>query len=140
MKHLTKLLAVTLALLTGALQAELAVVVAPSVPLDSISVGQLERLYLNRASRFPGGVHLQPLDQRRGSAQRDAFINRVLGMSDIELAEYWSRRMFSGKGRPPKTLENDAAVIEQVSGDPGKIGYVDADAVDDRVKVLLRIP
>jgi ABC-type phosphate transport system substrate-binding protein len=48
--------------------------------------------------------------------------------------------MFSGKGRPPQTVENDEAVIERIIADPGSIGYIDADSVDDRVKVLLRIP
>ncbi len=140
MKNFIKLLPLVIALFSFNALAELAIVVDPSVNLDSISVKQLERLYLNRADRFPGGVALQALDQRNGSTQREAFITRVLGMSEIELAAYWSRRMFSGKGHPPKSVESDSAVIEEVTAEPGVIGYIDGDSVDDRVKVLLRIP
>jgi len=140
MKNLIKLLPLSVALFTFNVWAELAVIVAPSVNIDSISAGQLERLYLNRADRFPNGVPLQPLDQRSDSEQRKAFATSVLGMSESELSRYWSRRMFSGKGHPPRTVENDNAVIERVITDPGSIGYIDADSVDDRVKVLLRIP
>ncbi|VAW73442.1 ABC-type phosphate transport system, periplasmic component [hydrothermal vent metagenome] len=140
MKNLIKLLSVALALLSFNAQAELAIVVDPSVKLDSISVEQLERLYMNRANRFPGGVALQALDQRSGSAQREAFVSRVLNMSEIEMAVYWSKRMFSGKGRPPRSVEGDSAVIEKVTKEPGVIGYIDGDSVDDSVKVLLRIP
>lgn len=140
MKNLIKLLPLSVALFTFNVWAELAVIVAPSVNIDSISAGQLERLYLNRADRFPNGVPLQPLDQRSDSEQRKAFATSILGMSETELSRYWSRRMFSGKGHPPRTVENDNAVIERVIADPGSIGYIDADLVDDRVKVLLRIP
>ncbi len=140
MKKLIKLLPLSVALFVFNAWAELAVIVAPSVNIDSINAGQLERLYLNRADRFPNGVPLQPLDQRSDSEQRKAFATSILGMSETELSRYWSRRMFSGKGHPPRTVENDNAVIERVIADPGSIGYIDADSVDDRVKVLLRIP
>jgi ABC-type phosphate transport system substrate-binding protein len=140
MKTFFKLLPLSIVLLAFNAWAELAVIVAPSVNIDSINAEQLERLYLNRADRFAGGVPLQPLDQRSGSEQRTTFVTRVLGMSETELSEYWSRRMFSGKGHPPRTMENDETVIERVIADPGSIGYIDGDSVDDRVKVLLRIP
>ncbi|TCK18488.1 hypothetical protein DFR30_1766 [Thiogranum longum] len=140
MKIFLKLLPLSAILLAFNAWAELAVIVAPSVNIDSINAEQLERLYLNRADRFPGGVPLKPLDQRNDSEQRKAFVTRILGMSETELSEYWSRRMFSGKGHPPRTVENDDAVIERVLADPGNIGYIDGDSVDDRVKVLLRIP
>ncbi len=140
MKNLTKYLPLTVALFAFNAWAELAVIVSPAVELDSISAEQLERLYLYRADRFPGNTRLQPLDQRKGSTQREEFISKVLGKSEIELAEYWSRRMFSGKGRPPATVENDQAVIERVLREPGTLGYIDAGSVNDNVKVLLRIP
>jgi len=140
MKNFIKLLPVAIALFSFNVLAELAIVVDPSVNINSISIKQLERLYLNQADRFPGGVALQALDQRIGSAQRETFITRVLGMSEIEMAVYWSQRMFSGKGRPPRSVEGDSAVIGQVTKEPGKIGYIDGDSVDERVKVLLRIP
>ncbi len=140
MKIFLKLLPLSAVLLAFNVWAELAVIVAPSVNIDSINAEQLERLYLNRADRFPGGVPLKPLDQRSGSRQREVFATRILGMSETQLSEYWSRRMFSGKGHPPRTVENDETVIERVLADPGNIGYIDGDSADDRVKVLLRIP
>ena len=140
MKPFIKLLPLASILLAFSAWAELAVIVDPSIKVDSISVAQLQRLYLNQANRFPGGVALRPLDQHSGSRQREAFDAHVLGMSERELAEYWSRRMFSGKGHPPGTVKDDNAVIDRVINEPGDVGYIDGDSVDDRVKVLLRIP
>ena len=48
--------------------------------------------------------------------------------------------MFSGKGRPPRQVDGDAAVIEAVIEQPGTLGYVDSESVDERVKVLTRLP
>jgi len=134
-----------LALLLGSMQAaalaDVAVIAGPSVPVDSLGMEQVRRLYLNQAGRFPGGVALVPYDQPRSSDIHKAFTKRVLRKSERELAQYWSRRMFSGKGRPPQVLADDAAVIEQVTRVPGSIGYVDSGSLNnDRVKVLLRLP
>ena len=121
-------------------QAELAVIVAPSTDINTISIEQLERLYLNRANRFPNGVRLLPVDQKPGSPQQLEFAQKALGKSATELSEYWSRRMFSGKGHPPRQYKDDAEVVQQVAESEGLIGYVDAASVDDSVKVILQIP
>jgi len=121
-------------------RADIAVIVAPSVKLDSITTEQLGRLYLRRANRYPDGVKLTPVDQESGSEIRKQFIQKVLWKTEIEVAEYWSRRMYSGKGRPPQRYRDDAAVIEAVTADPGVIGYINSDDVTDQVKVLLTLP
>ena len=48
--------------------------------------------------------------------------------------------VFTGKAQPPKEVSDDAAVIAKVSSDPEAIGYVDSGAVNDSVKVVLKIP
>lgn len=140
MKKLTSAIATVLLLLGFSASADIAIVVAPDVGIDSISVEQIERLYLHRANRYPNGIKLTPIDQATGSAVRIHFTQKALWKNEIEIAEYWSRRMFSGKGRPPRQYKDDAAVIEAVTTKPGLVGYIDGDSVDDRVKVLLRLP
>ncbi len=138
-KRIVLLIALT-GLFSSMAGAELAIVVAPSTALDSINLEQLQRLYLNRANRFPNGVRLIPVDQKSGSPQQLEFARKVLGKSAAELARYWSRRMFSGKGHPPRQYRDDAEVMEQVAESEDLIGYVDMDSVDERVKVILQIP
>ncbi|GMQ83744.1 MAG: hypothetical protein BMS9Abin06_0483 [Gammaproteobacteria bacterium] len=121
-------------------QAELAVVVAPSANIDSISIEQLQRLYLHKANRFPNGVRLLPVDQKTGSPLQLEFAEKTLGKSATELSEYWSRRMFSGKGHPPRQYRDDTEVLQQVAESEEMIGYVDAASVNDNVKVILLIP
>jgi len=140
MKILLRLLVAGAALLALPAVAEIAVVVDPAVPLQGITVEQLERLYLNRPDRYPDGVKLVPVDPQSGTEIRKKFAQKVLWKTEVEVAEYWSRRMYSGKGRPPRQLRDDSAVIEAVTTSPGTIGYIDAGSLDEQVKVLLRIP
>lgn len=120
--------------------AEIAVIADPSVELVSLDLEQLERLYLLRPNRFPNGVKLVAIDQKAGSVIRQDFLQKALWKTEIDVAEYWSRRMFSGKGRPPRQFDGDTAVIEAVIESPGTVGYVDSESIDDRVKVLTRLP
>jgi len=138
-KNIIRLIALA-SLVSSSTHAELAVIVAPSTDIDSISIEQLQRLYLNRANRFPNGVRLIPVDQKTGTPQALEFTEKALGKSSTELSEYWSRRMFSGKGHPPRQYKGDAEVLQQVAGSDELIGYVDAASVDDNVKIILLIP
>ena len=140
-KTVTTFLAIaTAGLLNHAAHAELAVVVAPSVNVDSITLEQLERLYLDKSVSGLSGTSLTPVDHKQGSPQRQEFAQKAMGKTERQLASYWSRVMFSGKGQPPRQYSNDAEVIEQVTSDPGKIGYIDAESVTEGIKVILRIP
>lgn len=140
MKLIAQLL-VACALLPGLnVHAEIAVITDPSVELVSLDLEQLERLYLLRPNRFPGGIKLVAIDQKTGSEIRQAFLEKALWKTEIDVAEYWSRRMFSGKGRPPRQYDSDTAVIDAVIESPGTVGYVDSESVDERVKVLTRLP
>jgi len=127
-------------LFSASTYAELVVIVAPSTNIDSISSEQLQRLYLNKANRFPNGIRLIPVDQKTGSPQRLEFTEKALGKTAAELSSYWSRRMFSGKGQPPREYRDSTEVLQQVAGTEGMIGYIDAASADDSVKVILQIP
>ena len=140
MNRTIKILIALTALLGSNAMAELAVIVDPSVKLEAITTEQLQRLYLHKAGRYPNGVELRPIDQKSGSQQQQEFAGKVLGKSSTDLSKYWSRRMFSGKGHPPRQYGSDAEVIQEVTATPGTIGYVDMQSVDDSVKVIFQIP
>lgn len=121
-------------------QAELAIIAHPSNPLSAIDLGDVERIYLGKARSFPGGGSAKPLDQAQGNPMRDKFFNAVLQKTETQVTGFWSRRMFSGKGKPPETLPDDTAIKSRVASDSTSIGYISDDVVDSSVKVLLLIP
>lgn len=141
-RNITIRTALAASLLVGATaaQAELAIIAHPSNPLNSIDQAEVERLYMGKSRSFPGGGTVKPVDQVLGNPMREKFFSAVLEKTEAQVTGYWSRRMFSGKGKPPETLADDLAVKARVASDPSSIGYVSDDTVDSSVKVLLLVP
>jgi ABC-type phosphate transport system substrate-binding protein len=114
---------------------EVAVIVHPGNG-DALDKDSISRLFLNKAKAFPSGTQAEPIALEEGQAATEEFNGKVLNKSAAQLTAFWSKLVFTGKGQPPKALANDAAVISAVAANPGAIGYVDASAVNDSVRVV----
>ncbi len=144
MKPLTKLQAcVSLVLLPAIFgmaaraNADVVVIVSAQNPISSLTAAQTARIFLGKTNNFPNDSAATPFDQLAGSSARNEFYSKVVRKSNAQLSAYWAKVIFTGDGRSPEKLENDAAVIKAVAGDPSAIGYVNKSAVDNSVKVVL---
>lgn len=126
--------------MTQQAHAELAIIAHPDNHMMGISKDELERIYLGKSRSFPDSSSVKAVDQAVGSQARDTFNNKVLRMTEGKRKSYWSRIVFTGKGKPPLNLDDDAAVIEWVANHPEGLGYVTGKMIDKRVKVLLILP
>lgn len=134
------LAAASLSLSLGAAHAELAIISHKDNPVSSIQPSDLARIFLGKASKFPGGETAVPVDQADGSAVYSEFYEKVANKTPSQLKAYWSRLIFTGKGQPPRAISSTDEVKELVSSNPNLVGYIESSAVDDSVKVLLTIP
>lgn len=124
-----------LLLLSGAVFADIAVIVHPSNNA-SVDQAELNRLFLGRGSTFSDGSRATPMNLAEGLPARDSFDTKVLNRSSAQLKAYWSRLVFTGKGTPPAEHPNAAAMKAAVAADPSAIGYIAASDVDDSIKVV----
>ncbi|MPY23624.1 phosphate ABC transporter substrate-binding protein [Shewanella psychropiezotolerans] len=115
--------------------AGIAVIVHPNNS-DSLDKKSISNLYLGKTKRFPGGAQAVPINLEEGQASRGDFDSNVLGKSSSQLKSYWSKKVFTGKGTPPKEFATDDEVIKLVSSNPNIIGYIDSSKVNDSVKVV----
>lgn len=129
-----------LLLFAGAARAQLAIIGHPSLEQAGVSKAELRDIFLDRTSSFSDGTRAEPVSQPPRSQAREEFMAKVLGMDERALKSYWAKRMFTGRARPPKELSGNEEVRGWVASHPGALGYVDGDAVDSSVKVLLIIP
>jgi ABC-type phosphate transport system substrate-binding protein len=115
--------------------ADVVVVVHPSndAALDKKSV---QRIFLGKEKKFSNGKEVLPVNQVPSSDARGSFDTDTLGRSSTQIAAYWSKLVFTGKGIPPKELDNDAAVLAIVADNPNAIGYLDSASVSGAVKVV----
>ncbi len=122
---------------TGA-TAEVVVVVSAKSPVSKLTPAQVARIFLAKASTFPGDGIAVPLDQAEGAPVRNEFYSKVTGKDPSQLKAYWSKLIFTGDGQPPRVVSGDEQVKRALANDPNAIGYIDVGAVDGSVKVLLR--
>lgn len=127
------------AFFNAAAQAGLAIIAHPSNPLAGITEEEAAKIYLGKSASFNNGRPATPVDQVEGPT-RTKFNTKVLQKDDRELKTYWSKLLFTGKGRPPEEIGDDAAVKAWVAKNPSGLGYVDGKVVDGSVKVLLILP
>lgn len=115
--------------------AEIVVVVHPSNDA-ALSQKDVQRIFLGKEKKFSNGKEVLPVNQVPSSSARESFDTNTLGRSSTQIAAYWSKLVFTGKGIPPKELDNDAAVLAIVADNQNAIGYVDSASVSDAVKVV----
>ena len=114
-------------------QAEVAVIVnagASAAPSQS----DVANIFLGKDKSLKG------VDQAAWTPTKEKFYAGVANKNESQLKSYWSGLVFTGKGQPLPTVADDAAVVAKVGAEADAIGYVDAAAVTDKVKVLFKLP
>ncbi|MFZ3024829.1 phosphate ABC transporter substrate-binding protein [Pseudomonas sp.] len=114
-------------------QAEVAVIVnagASAAP----SQADVANIFLGKDKSLKG------VDQAAWNPTKEKFYVGVANKNESQLKSYWSGLVFTGKGQPLPTVADDAAVVAKVGAEADAIGYVDAAAVTDKVKVLFKLP
>ena len=114
-------------------QAEVAVIVnagASAAP----SQADVANIFLGKDKSLKG------VDQAAWNPTKEKFYAGVANKNESQLKSYWSGLVFTGKGQPLPTVTDDAAVVAKVGAEADAIGYVDAAAVTDKVKVLFKLP
>lgn len=126
------------ALLAGAATAgELVVVVSARSPVTVLRLEQVADIFLSEATRFPDGGEVVALDLPIGSPLRDDFYLKVANRSPALMKAYWTKKIFTGRGQPPRELPNSAAVRKLVADNPTLIGYIERSALDGSVRPVL---
>ncbi len=140
-RFLTVLFSVGLyGLLSAPVQADIAVIVHPENPLHAIETSELQRIYLGRMRMFPDSSQgIETVDQPEDSARFSSFYQSLTRLTPAKLKRQRASYLFSGKGRLPIVMQDDATVKQHVASTPAAIGYVQADQVDDTVKVVATV-
>lgn len=106
--------------------------------IQQLSTRELGLIYWKKKQYWQGGTRIRPVNLHAEHPLRIYFSQAVLGSLPSEQGDYWNGLYFHGT-TPPYSVQSEEAVLRYVSITRGAIGYVDACALDDRVKPLLWI-
>ena len=110
----------------------------PAEPIQQMSREDLSALYLGNLMAREATHGLRALDLTDGEA-RDSFYTYLLGRSRNQMRAYWSRMVFTGKGKPPRALDAEA-IIEALQNDPNLIGYLPSGQLPSSLRPVLNLP
>ncbi|MGO9402157.1 MAG: TonB family protein [Terriglobales bacterium] len=119
----------------NAFASDVKVIANSSVKADTISAGELKRVFLEEKISLGDGKHVEPVLEKDGPVH-EAFLQEYLGISEDDLQAYYSTLVFTGRGFTPKVLGSDAEVVAYVARTRGAIGYVSGAASVEGVKIL----
>ncbi len=113
------------------------VVVHVSNGVQSLSLEDVSRYFQKKATRWPNGQSVIPVDLDRDSAIREQFTERVHRRPISAIKAYWHRQIYSGRGVPPLEKPSDDEVLAFIGSNANAIGYVSAQTrLNDNVKVV----
>lgn len=130
------LLAAVGCLVSPAAAAEIVIVVSANSAITKLSDNEIADVFLGKLSRLPDGTPVSPLDQSEGSTARNEFYLRFTGKSPAQVKAFWSKVIFTGRGRPPRMLPNDAEVLRALRDNRTAIGYVSRSSIDAGSRIL----
>lgn len=133
------LFACIIALLPSISFAEVVVIVNPNSSVSELDDKWLGAIFLGKKKKYPDGSLAVPVEQEPGTPARDKFNEKIIKKNENQLRAFWSQRIFTGKGQPPRSVSGNADVKKLVSENPAIIGYIDASEVDETVKVIRKI-
>jgi len=127
-----------LGLAMSSVRADVVAVVSSKSSLITLSKSQLADIFLGKTQQFPDGSPAVPIDQEEGARVRDEFYVVFTGQSPAQVKAHWSKVIFTGRGKPPRTVSNSEEVRKMITVNPQAISYIERSAVDSTVKVLLQ--
>ena len=117
-------------------EANVVTVVSAKSPITALSKAQIADIFLGKSNSFPDGAQATPIDQPEASRVREEFYDKVTGKSLAQLKAHWSKIIFTGRGRPPKTVSSGADVKKLLAENVLAIGYIEDTQVDPSVRVV----
>jgi hypothetical protein len=132
------LLVVAALLFAPTLRAQtLAVIVNPANSVRTLSRREVLDIFVGRYRTFPSGMAALPIDLDISSPERRQFYLTLAHKDSSDMTSYWARATFSGRMTPPFAVASARVAVDLVASNLNAIAYVNREAVDSRVRVVL---
>ncbi len=118
-------------------QADIAIIVNITNQ-NQLTLTKIRKIFLAKTKAFPDGSPVKPL-QTNEDEIRHEFNRLILNRSNGSINSYWARMLFSSRGKPPTIIGDAEKVKLAIAANPRAIAYINAEDIDDTVKVAMLI-
>lgn len=107
----------------------------PTVPVSTLTKYEISNIFLGKKSVWSDSTKISFGIQKKNAVHKK-FCKEYLNKSPSLFANYWKRKLYSGKGLSPHILDGDQAMIKFVAETTGAVGYVSKNTPLDKVKTI----
>jgi ABC-type phosphate transport system substrate-binding protein len=119
---------------------EVDVVVNKANSISDLPLADAKKIFMGDKSTWPSGKRITVIMLSQGQPERAVVLREIYKMAEGDYGKYFMQAAFTGKvTAPPKDVGSAAQMKQSVTENPGAIGFLKKDDVDDSVKVVLRI-
>ncbi|MBX2879046.1 MAG: hypothetical protein KTR32_03890 [Granulosicoccus sp.] len=105
--------------------------------IQSMTHDQIRDLFTGKSRRMPNGKRAALASF---NPEASFFNQRLLQMTDADVAAVWSRLRFSGRTPPPRAFDTPQQVVNFVARTPNALAYLPASAARADVRVISNLP
>ena len=116
---------------------DVAVVVHPDVPVDSLTTADLRRLVLGDRGFWPGSLRVTLLLRAPVAHERDVVLKNICEMTEAQFRQHWIAKVFrADTAVAPKIVYSSDMAVDLVNRMAGAIAFVDAAQVGRGMRVV----
>ena len=104
--------------------------------MKDLSTAQIKAIFLKKITVIEN-INAVPVNLGARDPIREKFENKIVEMNFERLKSYWTKQHYIGK-RPPVSMQSEESVKTFIKNVEGAIGYINANNLDNSVKVLYR--
>ena len=118
-------------------ETDVAVIVNPDNPIDSITSAELRKIFSGEKRSWNSNLPVFLVVRAPQTHERDILLNKILKMTESEYKQYWVRKVYSGEvPREPLTLLSNGMQLEAVRAEKGGIALIAFQDIRQGVKVV----
>lgn len=104
------------------------------IGIESISAKEIKYVFLGKLNKI-NDKKIIPITLKKGPVHEN-FLDEYIKKNSRQFSTFWKKKLFTGKGKPPKSFKTEEELIKYVASTPGAIGYVSAEAkIEDVIKL-----
>jgi len=116
---------------------DVAVVVHPDVPVDSLTIADLRRLVLGDRGFWPGSLRVTLLLRAPVAHERDVVLKTICEMTEAQFRQHWIAKVFrADTAVAPKIVYSSEMAVDLVNRMAGAIAFIDAAQVTRGMRVV----
>jgi ABC-type phosphate transport system substrate-binding protein len=116
---------------------DVAVIVNPLNPVESISSADLRKIFAGDKQSWSGNQPVFVFVRASQAHERQVMLDRVMHMTESEYRQYWIKKLYSGEVQhEPLALMSNGMQLEAVRAEKGGIAMISLQDVRQGVKVV----